>query len=172
MALSRFFTNRYFLIISSSPFIFALPVPEKILYAIRSLAGGIILVIFIGGFYIPHLNPYIGFREICREAAQIAAQQNIDHYYYYNFRSGENMDVYLKTEVKEIRIYEIPEIAQRENFILFLRNKDIRRNPALSPLLPQDHSIDCGNYRIVLFRKLQQENLPAENNPIKSLSFR
>ena len=145
---------------------------KKILYAIRSLAGGIILVIFIGGFYIPHLNPYIGFREICREAAQIAAQQNIDHYYYYNFRSGENMDVYLKTEVKEIRIYEIPEIAQRENFILFLRNKDIRRNPALPPLLPQDHSIDCGNYRIVLFRKLQQENLPAENNPIKSLSFR
>lgn len=145
---------------------------KKILPAIKSLAGGIILVIFIGGFYIPQLNPYIGFREVCREASKIAAQQNIEHYYYYNFRSGENMDVYLNTEVKKIKIDEIPETAQREDFILFLRNKDIGRTPALSPLLPKNHSIDCGNYRIVLFQKPQQENSPEENGHIKSLSFR
>ena len=125
--------------------------------AIRSLAGGIFIVIFIGGFYMPNLNPYIGFREVCQEAAEIANQQKIEHYYYYNFRSGENMDIYLNTEVKKIKIQEIQETAQKEDFILFLRNKDIRRNPALPLLLPKDHTVDCGNYRIVLFRKSQKE---------------
>ena len=64
--------------------------------AINCAALGILATLFTGAFALPRINPYIGFTTMAKEAYHICEEENIDHYYYYKFRSGENMDVYLK----------------------------------------------------------------------------
>lgn len=125
--------------------------------AIHCLSMGILLGLFIGGFALPSLNKHIGFGELCQKAREIAAEHHIHSFCYFNLRSGENMDVYLDQEIQKLEMPEIREFSKKENFILFIRQKDLLRKPELKEIINHQTVYPFTQYDIVIFKKLSQK---------------
>ena len=123
---------------------------NNILHAINSLALGILSALFIGSFTLPQLNQYIGLESLCKQARNIADEKNIRHFYYYKFRSGEYLDVYLGKHNIPLRTNNIQELNHKHNFILFLRNKDISKSKELQSFLLDKIPHKVGNYSFIL----------------------
>ncbi len=125
---------------------------KSLLHAVNSLAAGLLLTIFIGSFSLSELNPYIGFQEMSKKAQTIANEKGIKNYYFYKFRSGENIDAYLHQEIKQLGISELNSQGRQQEFILFVRNKDVKKDPELEKIIGNKESYNIGNYSIVLFQ--------------------
>ena len=123
----------------------------RLLRATNSLAIGLLLTILTGSFAIPGLNSYIGFGEMAQKAQTIAREQGIKNYYYYPFRSGENMDAYLNQEINQIDLAGISSLIDKQKFILFVKNKDIIRNADLQKIIENRTSYTFGDYSIIVF---------------------
>lgn len=121
--------------------------------SINSLAAGILLALFIGSFSLPRLNAFIGLAEICKQARTIATEYHINDFYFYKFRSGEYLDIYLKNDIRPIHPEDLGKLSRQQNFILFLRNKDLSRNRELRELLLDKTSYRVGNYSLILSEK-------------------
>ena len=126
---------------------------KKFYQAVNGLAIGLLCGLFVMGFAIPQFNKHIGFRELCEKAEQIAGDQHICQYYYYNIRSGENMDVYLQQKIRKIDIKQLEQSDGQEDFVLFIRQKDILRTPGLKELIGNKIRYPFTKYDIVIFRK-------------------
>lgn len=64
---------------------------------VRRFAYGLLIVIFLGGLALPWINPYIGYRDACREATRQQALLPADAtrtLYTFNVRRPENIDAY------------------------------------------------------------------------------
>lgn len=125
---------------------------KQFLKATNSLSVGILLTILIGSFALPGLNQYIGFEKICQKATTIALEDGIENYYFYNFRSGENMDAYLNHEIIKIGIEEIVGLINKQNFMLFIRNKDMKKDKKLQEILKSYIRYSIGDYSIIKFK--------------------
>lgn len=79
------------------------------------------------------------------KAATIACENGIENYYYFQFRSGENIDVYLKQEIHKIDIPHLNSLLDKQKFILFVKNKDKIRNSNLNNILMNRKSYIVGN---------------------------
>lgn len=124
---------------------------RKYLYKpVNLLSSGILATLFIGSFALPQLNPYIGLSTLCRQAEEIAHELNIGRFYFYNFRSGEYLDIYLKNDIRPIRPEDLGKLSQEQDFILFLRNKDLLRNRELQHLFSPNALHQVGNYSFFL----------------------
>lgn len=124
---------------------------KQLLPAINSMAIGLLTTVFVGSFTIPALNPMIGFKAITTKAEALAHERNIEKYHYFPFRSAENMDAYLGQSVHPLNINEIRERIGKENFILFVRDKERKRNPELHDLTGNTESYLIGGYWIFVF---------------------
>ncbi len=124
---------------------------QQLLPAIHSLATGILLSLFTGGLLIREANPYIGWKQLSREARTIATGRNIHHIYFYRFRSGENLDALLKQEIKPITLEEMKSLSGKQNFITFVKNKDLRNEEQLQNLIGQKQIYTVGNYSFIIF---------------------
>ena len=125
---------------------------KRFLNATNHLAIGLLLAIFIGSFSLRTLNPYMGFREMSRQAQKIAHEKGIENYYFYKFRSGENLDAYLHQEVTSRSMEEIAVLSKQQDFLLFVRNKELQREQELAVFLENKKSYIIGNYRIFIFQ--------------------
>lgn len=125
--------------------------------AINILAIGLLMTIFVGAFALPQYNAYLGFAELCRDASQTAREKDIDTYYFYKFRSGENMDVYLQQKVEKKAIEALKQLSEDENFILFVREKDLGRDEDLRKFIEHKPHRKVGNYLYVTFIKNETE---------------
>ncbi|WP_321437045.1 dolichyl-phosphate-mannose--protein mannosyltransferase [uncultured Bacteroides sp.] len=117
--------------------------------SVNALAIGLLLVIFIGSFFIPSYNQYIGYGELCKEGKEIARQRGIDTFYFYNAGRMENIDSYLNHELKELKESDLNNMQCRKA-ILFVRTKDIERNPSLKKMVERKDKIIKGNCSIVI----------------------
>lgn len=126
---------------------------KKFYQAVNGLAVGLLCGLFVMGFAIPQLNKHIGFRELCEKAVQIASDQHICQYYYYNIRSGENMDIYLQQKIRKIDIKQLEQSDGQEDFVLFIRRKDILRTPGLKELISNKIRYPFTKYDIVIFQR-------------------
>lgn len=126
---------------------------NQLLRATNSLAVGILMTILIGGFAFPGLNQYIGFREICRKATTIAQAQGIKNFYFYRFRSGQNMDCLLKTEIHPIEPADIVSLSGKQNFILFIKANDLKKKMELGEFTKYMQRYNIGNYCIIIFKQ-------------------
>lgn len=124
--------------------------------AINSLASGILIALFIGSFTLPRLNEFIGLAAVCKQAQAVAGEYNIYDFYYYKFRSGEYLDIYLGNHTTPHRADNIEELNRKHNFILFLRNKDIPKNPKLQQLLMDKAIHKVGNYCFIIVDSKQR----------------
>ena len=124
---------------------------KQLFRATNSLAIGLLFTICIGSFALPQLNQYLGFRKLTEEAQALARQNGISEFYFFNFRSGENMDVYLKKEIKKLDLDQIRQLEDKQSFILFIRNKDLKRNEELPQVINGRQSYVIGDYSIIIF---------------------
>ncbi len=124
---------------------------QRFYKAINSIAIGLLLTIFTASFALPRYNSYIGFRKISDYAQQIARQHQINQYYFYKFRSGENMDVFLGEKIQKTDLSKLKKLSGQESFILFIRNKDLKRSQELQKITDNKPSYEVGNYRFFLF---------------------
>lgn len=102
--------------------------PEK---AISALAGGVLLLIATASFSIPPVNRFIGFREMAEKAGQCAEERQIRGLYYYKHTDFADMDAYLHRPVDPVVSPQAFDSLRRAEapFILFVRDKEIRRDP-------------------------------------------
>lgn len=119
--------------------------------AINCIACGILCAIFTGSFTLPKLNEYIGLAAICQEAQTLAHKNNIRNFYYYKFRSGEYLDIYLGNDTTPLRTDNLEDLDYQQNFILFLRNKDIAKSEQLQQFLTNKIPYKVGNHCFVVF---------------------
>lgn len=124
---------------------------RQFLRSTNSLAIGLLLAILTGSLAIPGLNEYIGFGKICRKAQTLAHQEGIKDYYFYPFRSAENMDAYLQQEINPLDVAGISSLIGKQKFILFVRNKDVIRNPDLHEIVKVQKSYPVGDKIIIVF---------------------
>lgn len=118
--------------------------------AIDCAALGILSTLFTGAFAFPQVNPYIGLTSAAEKAQDICEQEEIDHYYYYRFRSGENMDVLLDEEpVRVSNEDSLFSIYKRGDCMIFLKEKDVMRSQTLQERLKKIHHEKVGNYYLV-----------------------
>ncbi len=124
---------------------------KRLLPAANSLAAGLLLTIFTSSFTIPALNPTIGFKAMAAKAEAIAHERGLGEYYCFPFRSAENMDAYLGQPVYPISIEEIQSRSGKEDFLLFVCDKERKRNPRLYELTKQTEAYPYGGYWIFVF---------------------
>ncbi len=124
---------------------------KRITQSANSLAIGLLITILIGSLIVCGLNAMIGFREISQKAQTIAQEKGIENFYYYPFRSAENMDVYLKKEISPVNTEQLRSLSERENFILFVREKERLRNKELQVVTDGRESYSIGDYRIIVY---------------------
>lgn len=124
---------------------------QRLLTAVDSLATGILLSLFAGGLLITGSAPYIGWTQLSREAKAIATEREIQHFYFYRFRSGENLDALLKQEIEPITLEEMKGLSGKQNFITFVKNKDLRNEEQLQHLITQKQIYTVGNYSFIVF---------------------
>ena len=101
--------------------------------AIWYICNGMLLMLFIAAFSIPQFNDEVGFRNMAERARQTAVENDAEHYAFYNYRGFSDMDVFLGQQLEKIE--SVPALdsldASPRRSILFLRNKDVRRNEDL-----------------------------------------
>lgn len=124
---------------------------KKLYPAINSMTIGLLLTIFLASFAIPQFNKYIGFRDMAELAKVKGDEHNIDNFYFYSFRSGENMDAYFHKAVPKLEIDKIDSLGNKEKFILLIRNKDLGRDENLQQVVKNKDIYPIADYSVVLF---------------------
>lgn len=64
--------------------------------ALPSLSVCLLCAIFFGGFGVPDINAYLGYGDLCEQAAKAAKETGINHVATWHLRRPDNVDVYLK----------------------------------------------------------------------------
>lgn len=125
---------------------------NKFSHSTNTLAIGILLTILVGGMTIPQLNSYMGFREMSQKAITLAHENGIQNYYFYKFRSGENIDAYLNQNISPLTPEEIVSLKDKQNFILFVKNKDVKKDEKIRNIIKDLESYSIGDYSIIIFQ--------------------
>lgn len=125
---------------------------KRMVRATNTLSITILLTILTGGVAVSDMNPYIGFKELCQKAQIIAQETGIENFHYYKFRSGENMDAYLKKEIDKVDLPELSLLAKQQNFILFVKQKELKKNADLQKITNNRIYYTVGDYNIIVFQ--------------------
>ena len=115
---------------------------------INTLAIGLLMAVFVGGWGLPSVNNDIGFRGVCEQAKELAFKQNIDAYYTYGIRRSDSIDVFLDEDVQRVDETEILN-GVCEGGILMTLNRRIRNNAALLDYFAGKPTYTVGNYIII-----------------------
>lgn len=79
--------------------IFTLLYHHNIERSSQTMAAGIFLALFIGGWGLPSINDRIGYRKLCTKAVDVAKAQHLSQFYTWRMYRSENMDVFLHTDI-------------------------------------------------------------------------
>lgn len=118
--------------------------------AINSIAISMLLLVFSISFSMPKVNHFIGLKEGCRRAMEVAAQKGIGNYAYYQFTTGDNLDVYIGKEIKPLKGEELEKLSST---MLFVKKKYISRDTLLGNAVAGKESeiMEYGEYAIIPF---------------------
>lgn len=101
-----------FILSASAAISLILVFKKQLLNAANVVSIGILLLILTTSFSTQRLNNYIGFGNLAREAQKIGNERDIKNYFFYQFRSGENIDSYLKKEIKSTTLEQLMKIEK------------------------------------------------------------
>ena len=124
---------------------------KQLLRSANMISTGILLTILISGFAIRDFNSYIGFGNLARETEKIGKEKGINDYYFYQFRSGENIDSYLNRKIERVNIDELIPKIKSDNFILLVKNKDLQPGKILYQYINNKEIYSIGDYSIIIF---------------------
>ena len=131
--------------------IYLLYYKNSIVNSIRLMSLGLLLSIFIAGWSMKELNPYLGWGNLCAKAKEIAKEQQVNTYWVYNISRAENMSVYLDRKVTKVEKEDIVKSSD-ERKILLLKSKDIHKDLEIFNAVQHKEQYSIGGYIIVLFK--------------------
>lgn len=108
---------------------------------IRGIAVGLLVVVFIGGWTLPWVNPYIGYDKLCDEALEISAEYGITEFHAWHVKHSENMDVYLHRAVMKIPDDSIPSKTTGRPYIMLTKKKYLNHFEGLKSQVVGDNAI-------------------------------
>ena len=113
-------------------------------------ALGVLATLCIGGLALPKINPTIGYGAAAEQAKEIAEAEGTERYYFYRFRSGENMDAYLGKPLTKLEdAAELQAAHAKGDGIIFLKEKDARRTPEIEAWLQGVAQVKVGNIYVL-----------------------
>ncbi|MEG2317553.1 MAG: glycosyltransferase family 39 protein [Rikenellaceae bacterium] len=116
-----------------------------------SISTSLLVAIFVMSFTVPYFNDIIGFRNMSLTAKKAAMENGITSYAFYQFRGGENMDVFLKTKLKQVK--DMKELKTIHETIFFVREKDINSQDSLKEFLRHTPMIKkVGDFEIYIIK--------------------
>ena len=125
---------------------------------------GVLAALCFGGLGMPQINPVIGYGAAAKRAMEIAAKEGTERYYFYRFRSGENMDAYIgKPLTKLTEPAELRAAHSQGDGLILLKEKDARRNPEVGEWLRTVPHEQVGNIYLLPARR---EAGPQEGRPL------
>lgn len=98
--------------------------------AIRSISVSLLIFVFVASFGVSQFNQYIGFEAMAVEAQSHFRDKACRAYAYYQFRGGENMDVFLKTKLQRLdNKAELDSFLRNaSSAILFIQKRDAMKD--------------------------------------------
>ena len=86
--------------------------------AINTIAVGLLVALFVGGFALPKINAWLGYGALCRKACEMAENAGVENFYAWRIHRPENMDVYLGCDVHKISSAELLEGGCRDGVVM------------------------------------------------------
>lgn len=122
---------------------------KKIRQSINVLAITLLLTVFVAGWALPRLNPWLGWENLCTEAKQIATEKETSGFRVYGIKRAGSMDVFLGEEAKEATEEEITQnLIQGQ--LLLLSDKSLKRNSQIAKALSDKEQQKIGPYWIIV----------------------
>lgn len=125
--------------------------------AINTLGFSLLIAVFAGGWSIPAVNPYIGYRDVCRKAVQTGILKNCEHYHSLYLRRAENMDVFLGEDIRQIAEKDstqsiTEQVMALSNTVLIVRQKKFEQKAdrVLQQYIQQKERYSVGPYTVVV----------------------
>ncbi len=116
--------------------------------AINSIAVSMLVMVFCFSLSMPKINSFIGLEEGCRKAMEIAGERGIENYSYCHFKTGDNLDVYLGKQLRQVAPEELGSLS---NTILFVKSKYIKRDALLGDAVAGRQIYEYGEFSIIPF---------------------
>lgn len=122
---------------------------------IIAISAGMLLGIFSVSFAIPKYNSLIGLNELCNQAKKTALGNEAQNYYYCEMNRADNLDIYLGTTLKKLRISDLykPYSPIKTPAILFTWDKAIERNDSLQIFIEGKEIHQKGSYYYIVIEK-------------------
>lgn len=117
--------------------------------AIKSIAISMFVLIFTASFSLPSFNNMIGMKAGCERAMELAAENGIKEFVYYDFKAGDNFDVYLGQQLKRLSKEELPVLSEA---VLFVKTRDIERDSVLNAAVGHKETYEYGEFSIIPFK--------------------
>lgn len=95
--------------------------------AITAVTAALLTTFFLAGLGTKSVNPLIGAKDGSMAAAELAVGKNLE-LKYYKYDKMVNLDHYFKQKGLTISRIEMEQMRSGKNFILFFREKEIRRD--------------------------------------------
>ncbi len=117
--------------------------------AVNRMATGILVALFALSFAVPAFNPWIGYGAFTRKGLEIASERGLNRFYYYKVKRPGNMDVYLHTDPLPLTLEELEQGIYGDG-ILFVREKEVEREPELKSFIEGKEQYQEGKHRIIV----------------------
>ncbi|MBL7971245.1 MAG: glycosyltransferase family 39 protein [Prolixibacteraceae bacterium] len=128
---------------------------QQLNQGIITISTGMLLAVFSVSFAIPKYNSLIGLNLLCNQAKETALEKGAQNYYYCEMNRADNLDVYLGTTLKKLRISELykPDSPIKKPAILFTWDKAIERNDSLQVFIKGKEVHQKGSYYYIVIEK-------------------
>ena len=119
-----------------------------LLFFKKQICRPIRVMVFVAGWSIPQLNPYLGWSKLCKKAYTVAAEKKVSDYYVYGISRAENMDVFFK---KDIILADKEEIVNNKlaGQLLLISKKTIKKNSDIQSAILGKERYEVGKYIVV-----------------------
>ncbi len=94
---------------------------DRVVSAVRITGIGMLASIFMIGWALPKVNPYLGYGQLCSEAMELSRESGIIDFRTWHVSRSESMDVYLHHEVTVITDQEPPSPEGDAPFLLMTK---------------------------------------------------
>lgn len=99
---------------------------KDLLIGIRMLAIGFTFALFVLAWALPAINPWLGYKDLCQKAQEIAEKEGAANIAVWNLSKAENMDAYLGKPVEIIPEQEMESLRLYHQTVLMLRKEDLK----------------------------------------------
>jgi 4-amino-4-deoxy-L-arabinose transferase-like glycosyltransferase len=114
-------------------------------WAVRSVGGALLAVLFIGGCTLPQLNDTLGYRLLCQQVKAEALEHHPRKIHSWRLSNAEDMDIYLGREVHALPKGDIPAADSLQDCLLLTPKENVS-------LYPQHQATIVGPDAIIVCR--------------------